>query len=179
MWRIHYDRVKRCLQRGDKAIDSALLMLGTLIVQASPPSEAMKNTSNGGELIMRLVRLLTIGLSCLTCLAACSSDDDNKSSPPEKCELYVQRVCEKALQCKEVDSMSACRSQIHSAVDCSKVVEVSSHYDQCMSDLPYVSCPSSLPTSCERILRMEGYKPPMGGESKGFAGAISEGIVAQ
>lgn len=108
---------------------------------------------------------------------ACSSDDGgskpNGASAPQKCEDFAHAWCSRAVNClvqlgtltqaNASQNLSECENEALSVLPCSKAVQVSSTYDQCMSEVQSLDCSVwnvssdklgsvSPPTSCQKII---------------------------
>ena len=68
-------------------------------------------------------------------------------SPVEKCDEFVDVVCDRALDClSSPGSHSECVQQVQQLVPCGSAKEVSASYDRCMDQVESNSCAVLFPT---------------------------------
>lgn len=103
-----------------------------------------------------------IVMVCVVAWAGCGG-----SSPKEKCNAFVDRVCDRTVECvAEAAGMhDDCVDSFEQLGGCGQVKSVSDSYDSCMSALDDASCQVLFPTdengdqtvefpaSCSNILR--------------------------
>lgn len=105
--------------------------------------------------------LLALGVVGLAA-GACSSSDDGgsggstagpKGAAAEKCDALVNKICVKMGPCESL-SVADCTSQVNSqfqqnyGATCYGADQVSSSYEQCLTDLDGQQCGQSLPATC-------------------------------
>ncbi len=69
-----------------------------------------------------------------------------------KCQTLAKTVCDRFVSCGDMPSQAACTSELVQALECEKVVSVSSNFDACVAALPKLACPVTIPEICNRVL---------------------------
>jgi len=87
------------------------------------------------------------------------------SSPEDKCEDFVDTVCDRLSSCVGEEDTDDCVREGEDALGCARVTSVSSTYDDCIDDLEDTSCEAlldtdedgnstpALPLTCRGVLR--------------------------
>jgi hypothetical protein len=108
------------------------------------------------------ISLTTVALIMAALLLGCGGGE-GPPSPREGCEMYREAWCTADSNChaasEQADARETCTFAIRLEVDCSKVVQLSANYQQCIDAIRATNCQQytpqkgiPFPDSCRGVL---------------------------